>query len=146
MDPEPDIDPEPDAEQFPSPFDDLIGTRIVEASGARVVATVSITPHLHQPTGIAHGGVYATVIETTASIGATAWLAGDGIAVGVSNHTDFLRAVRAGELTFEATPLQQGRTLQLWQVDVTDEEGRRVAHGKVRLANLRERAEPPTRG
>lgn len=137
-------------ETYSSPFDDLIGTRIVEASGARVVARLMVTERLHQPTGLTHGGVFATVVETVASIGATVWLGerarsvagsrgssdGDETAVGVSNHTDFLRGVRSGELTFEATPLQQGRTLQTWVVDVTDESGRRVAHGKVKLANI----------
>ncbi|CAN5301467.1 hotdog fold thioesterase [soil metagenome] len=140
-------------ETYSSPFDDLIGTRIVEASGARVVARLMVTERLHQPTGLTHGGVFATVVETVASIGATVWLGerarsvagsrapsdgsdGDETAVGVSNHTDFLRGVRSGELTFEATPLQQGRTLQTWVVDVTDENGRRVAHGKVKLANI----------
>lgn len=133
---------------YSSPFDDLVGTRIVEASGARVVAHLTVTERLHQPMGLTHGGVFATVVETVASVGATLWLGeqarsagggsggGDGTAVGVSNHTDFLRGVRSGELTFEATPLQQGRTLQTWVVDVTGENGRRVAHGKVKLANV----------
>lgn len=56
--------------------------------------------------------------------------------VGVNNSTDFLRAVREGTLTGEATPLHQGRLQQLWQVVVTDETGRLVARGQVRLQNL----------
>ena len=73
---------------------------------------------------------------------------------GVSNHTDFLRAVREGELRAEATPLARGRTSQLWQVEISDGQGRLVAHAKVRLQNLAEepalvaggdrRAQPPT--
>lgn len=121
---------------FDSPFDRLVGTRFVEVSGQRVVATVEVDPERHiQPAGIVHGGVYTTVVETVASVGATVWLDGNGHAVGVSNHTDFLRAIERGTLRFEAVPLQQGRTLQLWQVDVTDGEGRRIAHGRVRLFN-----------
>jgi uncharacterized protein (TIGR00369 family) len=59
-----------------------------------------------------------------------------GRTVGVSNATSFLRAVSEGTLAIVATPLHRGRTLQLWQVLITDEEGRLVAKSDVRLANL----------
>lgn len=121
---------------FASPFDDLVGTVLDEASAERVVAHVTVDARLHQPGGAVHGGVYATVVETTASIGANLWLEGTAMAVGVSNHTDFLHAVRDGAITATATPLQRGRRLQLWQVAVTDRRDRLVAHGTVKLANL----------
>lgn len=122
-------------EDYSSPFDGLVGTRIVEASGSRVVALVEVAPHLHQPTGIVHGGVHATLVETTASVGASLWLGDDGYAVGITNSTDFLRSVSEGTLRVEATPLQQGRTMQLWQVSITDEQQRPVAVGRLRLMN-----------
>lgn len=121
-----------------SPFDELMGAEVIEASGDRVVAELPVTPSLHQPGGIVHGGAYCALVELTASVGATAWLGGDGVAVGANNHTDFLRPVRTGRLRAEATPLQRGLRLQLWQVEVTDEDGRLVAHGKVKLANLKD--------
>ena len=120
-----------------SPFDELLGTRFEEASGARVVATLELGPEHQQPFGIVHGGVYASVVESVASVGATLALDDGGVAVGVSNATEFLRAVSTGTLRFEALPLRVGRRLQLWTVDVTDERGRRVAHGRVRLYNRR---------
>ena len=131
----------------PGPSDDaglergfikLVGVRIGEASGDRVVLTCPVTPDLHQPFGLVHGGVYATLAETAASVGASLWFGDRGKVVGVSNHTDFLRAVRRGELRAEATPLSRGRTTQLWQVEIGDEQGRLVAHSKVRLQNLAE--------
>jgi uncharacterized protein (TIGR00369 family) len=56
--------------------------------------------------------------------------------VGVSNHTDFLRAVREGVVTARSTPIHRGRTQQLWLVEVHDEADRLVARGQVRLQNL----------
>ena len=116
----------------------LLGLRFEEASADRVVLTCPVTPDLHQPFGLVHGGVYATLAETAASVGGSLWFGDQGKVVGVSNHTDFLRAVRQGELRAEATPLSRGRTTQLWQVEIADEQGRLIAHAKVRLQNLSE--------
>lgn len=126
----------PKPSQYHSPFDDLLGVRITSASGDRVLAEIDVTPQLHQPNGIVHGGVHATVVEVTASVGASLWLGEGRAAVGVSNHTDFLRSVSEGMLRAEAVPVQQGRTLQLWRVEITDEQNRPVASGRVRLMNL----------
>jgi 1,4-dihydroxy-2-naphthoyl-CoA hydrolase len=124
-------------------FNKLIGLRIVEASGERVVAALPVTPELFQPYGQVHGGVYAAAVETTASLGAHLAMDGKVLVVGISNHTDFLRAVRGGELRTEATPLAVGRSTQLWQADVTDDRGRLVAHGKVRIMHLDPPASAP---
>lgn len=122
---------------YSSPFDDLVGVDITEAGPDLVVATVEVRPLLHQVTGIVHGGVYATMVEVTASLGASIWA--QRVAVGLSNHTDFLRSVRDGVLRVEARPVQRGRTLQLWRAEVTDEQDRVVAEGKVRLIVLQPR-------
>jgi uncharacterized protein (TIGR00369 family) len=128
----------PDDSGLERGFIKLVGIRVEQASGDRVVLTCPVTPDLHQPFGLVHGGVYATLAETAASVGASVWFGDQGKVVGVSNHTDFLRAVRRGELRAEATPLNRGRTTQLWQVVIIDEQGRLIAHAKVRLQNLTE--------
>jgi uncharacterized protein (TIGR00369 family) len=117
-------------------FDQVLGTRLVEADGDHVVLAADVRPQLLQPYGIVHGGVHCALIETAASAGAALWFADRGNVVGVANHTNFIRAVREGTLTVTATPVQRGRTQQLWQVDVTDDDGRLVARGEVRLANI----------
>jgi 1,4-dihydroxy-2-naphthoyl-CoA hydrolase len=90
----------------------------------------------HTPWGVVHGGVWATVIESAASVGASEVVAERGdFAVGVDNVTDFLRPVRSGRIDVRAAPVQIGRTLQMWQVQLTDADGRLVASGRVRLAN-----------
>jgi len=121
---------------WPSGFDKLVGIRFEEATGDRVVAVIPVIPDLLQAYGIVHGGVYASAVESTASGGATLWLHGESRAVGIANHTEFLRPVREGELRIEATPVNRGRSTQLWEVAITDERGRMVAKGSVRLMNL----------
>lgn len=114
----------------------LLGLTFEEASADRVVIRWQVRPELHQPNGIQHGGVYCSVVETVASVGGSLWLADRGTVVGVSNQTDFLRAVRDGELTAVGTPVHRGRSQQLWQVEITDADERLVARGQVRLQNL----------
>ncbi|MBC9006730.1 PaaI family thioesterase [Micromonospora aurantiaca] len=114
----------------------LLGLTFDEVSGDRVVIRWKVRPELHQPYGIQHGGVYCSVVETAASIGGALWLGDKGNVVGVSNQTDFLRAVRDGELTAVGTPVHRGRSQQLWLVEITDADSRLVARGQVRLQNL----------
>lgn len=123
-----------------SPFDDRLGLVILEATADRCVVRLEVDPAVHaQPYGIVHGGVWCAMAETAASIGAAlaaADLAEGAGAVGQSNHTDFLRATTGGTVTGTATPVHVGRSVQLWAVDMNDEEGRLVAQAKVRLFNV----------
>jgi 1,4-dihydroxy-2-naphthoyl-CoA hydrolase len=112
-----------------------LGLEVPEWSGDRVVGTWEVRPDMLQPYGIVHGGVHSSVIETIASLGAAAWHE-RGQVVGVSNQTDFLRAVRDGRLTATGTPIHRGRVQQLWLVEIRDDNERIVARGQVRLQNL----------
>jgi uncharacterized protein (TIGR00369 family) len=114
------------------------GFEVVEATGARVTGHVDLGPDQHTPWGVVHGGVYCTVIESAASIGASAAVLGNGqFAVGVNNQTDFLRPMTTGRVDVLAEPIQQGRTLQLWLVTLTRaDDGKTVARGQVRLQNV----------
>ena len=117
-------------------FADRTGFAITAASPDEVVLEWDVRPEHHQPYGIVHGGVYCSAIESAASIAAAVWFGERGQVVGVNNNTDFLRAVTDGHLTARATPLHRGRSQQLWQVAVTDDQDRLVARGQVRLQNL----------
>jgi 1,4-dihydroxy-2-naphthoyl-CoA hydrolase len=113
-----------------------LGMKILEMTPERAVLRWTVQPEHHQPYGIVHGGVYCAAVETIASLGAAAWFGERGHVVGVSNQTDFLRAVREGDLTATALPVHRGRLQQLWQVEITDEAGRVVSRGQVRLQNI----------
>lgn len=116
------------------------GLHLEEVSAARVAGWIDLGPEHHQPMGLIHGGVYATAIETAASVGATLAAQEDGlVAVGVNNNTHFLRSMQSGRVHLVAEPIQQGRTQQLWQVRISDGEDRLVAIGQVRLQNVTRR-------
>ena len=117
---------------------DLLDIRFEEITATRVSGSVAADERHHQPWGIVHGGLYTTVIETVATTGAFEAVKGRGQhAIGVSNSTDFLRPQRTGRLQVVAVPIQQGRTQQLWQVEIRrSEDGKLMALGQVRLQNV----------
>jgi 1,4-dihydroxy-2-naphthoyl-CoA hydrolase len=105
--------------------------------GSKVAGHIDLTAARHRPWGIVHGGVYTTAIESVASIGATTAVVDRGqVAVGLTNTSHFLRSLTDGRVGVNAAALYQGRTHQLWRVDITDESGGLVAHGEVRLQNI----------
>jgi uncharacterized protein (TIGR00369 family) len=115
----------------------ITGLTIEDVTPERVTGWVVLGPQHHQPYGIVHGGVYTAIVEEAASMGgaAAAEQRGSGV-VGVHNSTHFLRAVSEGRVDVQATPIQQGRTQQLWEVRITDDQGRLVALGQLRLQNV----------
>ena len=125
----------------PAPFDTEIGLTYTELSIDGVKAQLTVKPHLHQPMGIVHGGVWCTVVESMASVSAHLWLSvnGGGNVVGVNNSTDFLRAVTEGTVFGVSEPIHRGRLQQLWLVTIRDAGERLIARGQVRLQNLAER-------
>jgi len=120
-----------------STFVRAAGLIVDEVTGTRVTGHIELGPDHLTPWGIVHGGVYSTAVESAASLGASTDVHDRGeVAVGLSNTTHFFRSLTSGRVLVEATAIYQGRTYQLWRVDITDETGRLVAHGEVRLQNV----------
>jgi 1,4-dihydroxy-2-naphthoyl-CoA hydrolase len=122
------------------PFVEHLGLRLTEVTAGRVVATWTAGERHHQPYGIVHGGVHASVVETLGSVGSAVW-AGEHLAegtkvVGVHNSTDFFSAVSEGDLVSTGIPVHQGRSQQLWVVETRDAQDRLVARGQLRVQNL----------
>jgi 1,4-dihydroxy-2-naphthoyl-CoA hydrolase len=114
-----------------------MGLTFLEATGDRVVAEVVVGAQHLQPYGIVHGGVHAGVIEAVCSTGAAMFaLARGQTVVGLENSTSFLHAARGGTLTITGRPLTRGRRTQAWEAVVTDEQGKVLATGKVRVLCL----------
>jgi uncharacterized protein (TIGR00369 family) len=120
----------------------LVDARFEEATPTRVSGTIAADERHHQPWGLIHGGLYTAAIETFATIGAFQAVRHSGRqVVGVSNATDFLRSHRSGRLRVVGEPVHQGRSYQLWQVEIrTADDDKLVARGQVRLQNLEPRS------
>jgi 1,4-dihydroxy-2-naphthoyl-CoA hydrolase len=114
-----------------------IGLTITQASADEVRGEWEVGPQHHQGFGIVHGGVHSSVIETMASIGAHLVASARGQrVVGLENHTSFIRGVERGRLRAIAKPVTRGRTTQVWECEILDEEDKLVARGSVRLLSI----------
>ena len=116
-------------------LDSLLGFEIIEVKEDLARARVPVTDRVRQPYGLVHGGVYAALAESLASMATAAAVWSDGnIAVGLSNATNFMRPATEGTVHATATRRHRGRTTWIWDVDMTDDEGRLCATTRVTMA------------
>ena len=118
-----------------SPFDTLYGLQLDEVGDELVRASVAVADRHKQPTGVVHGGVYAAIAEALASCGTNIGVLGDGkVGLGMANNCSFLRPIGAGTIHAEARVRHSGRTTWIWDVELSDDEGRVCAVSRVTIA------------
>jgi uncharacterized protein (TIGR00369 family) len=100
-----------------------------------VTASFEVGPEHFQPAGIVHGGVYAALAESVASAGSHFAVVDDGKAsLGVSNSTSFLRPVSEGSIHAAGRSIHRGRTTWVWEIDMTNDDGKLCAVSRVTIA------------
>jgi uncharacterized protein (TIGR00369 family) len=128
-----------DETTFPDPrpsINDLLEVETLEAGPERVVMRVPVNWRVHQPFGILHGGVSALMAESAASLGAFLAAGPERRVVGIELNASHLRSVREGHLIADATPVRVGRTVQVWRIGLTDDQGRPICEARCTLAVL----------
>lgn len=105
----------------------FLGVKIEVATATRVVLTMEVTSKVHQYLGIMNGGISLYLCETAASIGVVAGADLTKVTpVGVEINANHLRAVNRGVITVEAKPLYPGRTMSVWNIEITNDKGKLV--------------------
>jgi 1,4-dihydroxy-2-naphthoyl-CoA hydrolase len=106
-------------------FDGLYGLVVTELSPERVAGTVTVRDDLKQPAGLVHGGVYAAIAESLASIATAIVVSADNkLAMGLSNQTSFLRPITEGTIHAIGIRKHRGRSTWVWEVEMSDDRGR----------------------
>ena len=114
---------------------DALGIEIVELTPKRVVATMPVDERTRQPFGILHGGASVALAETVASLGAVLNVDLErASAVGLEINANHLRAKRDGVVRATGLPIHVGRSTQVWEVRIVDEEERPVCVSRCTLA------------
>jgi 1,4-dihydroxy-2-naphthoyl-CoA hydrolase len=116
-------------------FDGLYGLEVLAVSDEEVTAQVAVRDELKQPAGVVHGGVFASIAESIASM-ATWWAVKDGghSAMGLSNQTSFLRPILDGTIHAVARRRHRGRTTWVWEVEISDDSQRLCALVRMTIA------------
>jgi 1,4-dihydroxy-2-naphthoyl-CoA hydrolase len=104
-------------------FDAVYGLEVLSLGEEEATARVPVRDEIRQPAGLVHGGVYAAIAESLASL-ATAQFVEGRLAQGLSSSTSFLRPVTGSAIHATARRRHRGRTTWVWEVDISDDEGR----------------------
>jgi 1,4-dihydroxy-2-naphthoyl-CoA hydrolase len=116
-------------------FDGVYGLEVNELSEELARGRVVVRDELKQPAGLVHGGVYAAMAESLASLGTGLAVISQGkLAMGLSNHTSFLRPITQGTIHAEARRKHRGRTTWVWEVEITDDQGKLCVLARVTVA------------
>ncbi|HEV3212552.1 MAG TPA: hotdog fold thioesterase [Acidimicrobiales bacterium] len=112
----------------------LLGIEPVEVTATRVELRLRVGPNVHQPFGLLHGGVSALMAESAASIGGAVAAADGYTVVGIELNANHVRSMREGVLTAVATPVSVGRRIQVWSIELRDQDGRIICVSRCTLA------------
>ena len=119
----------------PTGFAEYIGTEWLDLDPEEPRARIKVDERHLQPDGIVHGGVYASLAESLCSASAYNAVKDHGeIAMGMANSTTFLRPIREGHVNAVAKTRQRGRTTWVWDVELSDDEGRVCALVRMTVA------------
>jgi len=117
----------------PQGFAGFAGVEWLDMQPDEAHARLVVEQHHKQPYGFVHGGVYATLAESVASK-ASADLNEGKAALGMSNNTTFVRPVTEGHINAVAKLRHGGRSTMIWDVEMTDDEGRLCAMSRMTVA------------
>jgi uncharacterized protein (TIGR00369 family) len=113
-----------------------LGIEFIEVGDDYLVARVPVNRQTCQPYGLLHGGVSVVLAETLGSCGAAFSVPQGTRVVGLEVNANHLRGVQEGWVTATARPVHLGRTTQVWQIELRDEQARLSCISRLTMAVL----------
>ena len=102
-----------------------------------VVGRMPVTPKVHQPDGVLHGGASVALAESVGSVAAFIFLQSkDFLVRGIEIAANHVKGIREGYVYAKATALHRGRTTQLWHIPITNEDGELISLVKLTTITL----------
>ncbi|EAP86339.1 PaaI family thioesterase [Croceibacter atlanticus] len=88
-----------------------------------LVAKMPVTPKVHQPDGVLHGGAMVALAESVGSAASMLFLDAEKYYIrGIEISANHVKSIREGEVFAYATVVHKGRTTQLWDIKIKDVE------------------------
>lgn len=114
-----------------------LGIELMEIGDDYLKARMPVDARTRQPGGVLHGGASVALAETLASWAATMVTdPAKQYCVGLEINANHVRAVPQGFVTGTARPAHLGRTTQIWEIRITNEEGKLVCVSRCTMAVL----------
>jgi uncharacterized protein (TIGR00369 family) len=101
-----------------------LGMEFVEVGPDFIRGRMPVDHRTRQPFGVIHGGASVVLAETLGSCGAFYSCPVDHHAVGLDINANHIRGVASGWVNGIARPVHRGRSTQVWQIDMVDDDGR----------------------
>ena len=99
-----------------------------------LTAQMPVTPRVHQPDGVLHGGAMVALAESVGSAASFMFLDQQSTIRGIEISANHVKSKRDGMVYAKATVIHKGRTTQLWNIDVVDEDDKLIS--KVKLTTI----------
>jgi 1,4-dihydroxy-2-naphthoyl-CoA hydrolase len=117
---------------------EALGIEITHLEEGKVVATMPVDERTRQPMGLLHGGASVALAETVASVGAYELVDKEVEAVaGLEINANHVRPKTEGVVTAIATVLHQGKSTQVWDIKITDEQDRLICVSRCTMAVIK---------
>ncbi|MGS0765115.1 hotdog fold thioesterase [Syntrophomonas curvata] len=114
---------------------ETLGIKIIEFTPEKVAATMPVTPKIHQPYGLMHGGASVVLAETVASAGSYLFIdSATQRAVGLEINANHLRSKSDGVVKAVGVPVHVGRKTIVWDIRVLDEDERLICISRCTIA------------
>ena len=114
---------------------ETLGIRLTAIGDDWLQGTMPVDHRTHQPFGLLHGGASVVLAETLGSTAALLTLdPAREVAVGLDINANHVRGVRSGSVTGTARMLHLGRTTQVWEIRIENEEGALVCISRLTMA------------
>ncbi|WP_423998932.1 PaaI family thioesterase [Maribacter sp. IgM3_T14_3] len=102
-----------------------------------LLAKMPVTPKVHQPDGVLHGGATAALAESVGSAASYVFLDGNKFFVrGIEISANHVKSIKEGFVYAKATILHKGRTTQLWEIRVTNVDDQLISLCKLTTITL----------
>ncbi|MBM1107425.1 hotdog fold thioesterase [Aurantibacter crassamenti] len=109
-------------------FMETIGIEYVDVGENFLTAKMPVSPTVHQPDGVLHGGVTAALAESVGSVAAHVFLNGQDVMIrGTQITANHISSIKEGVVFATASAIHMGRTTQLWDIKVSDGDGKLIS-------------------
>ncbi|RTE65789.1 hotdog fold thioesterase [Amphritea opalescens] len=115
---------------------DHLGIKITEIGDDYLCASMPVDSRTHQPMGLLHGGASVVLAETLGSMAAQLAAEPGHHCVGLEINANHLSGIRSGFVYGTASPIHIGRSTQVWDIRIADENGKGVCASRLTMAVL----------